>query len=339
MILNATPGKNGLDKAVTDSVRGLQLLIEPEPWLRIFLRNLSRLIPAGAPASPGLPHSPVNTGLDALVYRPVSWRTFRQSVLGHVYSFFLFMGFICYGLTSRRFCRTNPERMPALHYELSEYLPPVNTNARPQVPQRPRPQKADPEYAPQEIVVINENHISTRQTYSCQPKPVFLKQDIPLPNLIASTTVPGAPMAMNHPLPVLPVNTPQIAPPAQPVAQSSLRPLDFPPMAQPEVAAPAGTAASRRTIQSLPMESAIVVPPAQDMMARKTNSLQIPVQAPPPVAAPASGMSGSRDVAIDSAALERAAGCAACFCNRQPESEQILDCLRRMPRPFRRHRR
>jgi TonB family protein len=145
-------------------------------------------------------------------------------------------------------------------------------------------------------VVLNEKHISTRQTIiqpNAQPNPLFLQQDIPLPNLIASTRIPGAPMAMNHPLPVLPVNVPQIVPPAQPLAQSRLRPLDFPPAAQPEVAVPAGTAASRRTIQSLPLESAIVVPPAPDVMTRRTQSLQIPAQAPPQVAAPASAMSTS----------------------------------------------
>jgi TonB family protein len=289
-------GQKGVDKAVTAPERGLHLLVEPEPWLRIFLRNIADSFQPAAPPA-WITARPGKYWADAVVHRPVSWTTFRQSVLGHILLVLFVYGLHLTWINQPQVLPDAPQTHAVLRYEVSEYLPPVNNNARPQTPQRLRPQKADPEHAPQEIVVINENRISTRQIViqpNAQPKPVFLKQDIPLPNLIASTTVPGAPMATNHPLPVLPVNTPQVVPPAQPVAQSSLRPLAFPPMAQPDVAAPAGAAASRRTIQSLPMESAIVVPPAQDVMARKTNSLQIPVQAPPQVAAPSSEMSGRR---------------------------------------------
>ena len=180
-----------------------------------------------------------------------------------------------------------PPNQTVVHYEVSEYLPPVNTQkAKPEPPRRARPQKADPEFAPQEIVVTNENHISTRQTI-VQPSSLVVKQDTPLPNLIASTAIPGAPMAMNHPMQVLPVNVPQIAEPAQPVVQSRLRPLLFPPAAQPEVAAPAEAPANHRAMPSLPLESAIVVPPSPDVTARKPDALQLPAQAPPQVAAPA----------------------------------------------------
>jgi TonB family protein len=92
---------------------------------------------------------------------------------------------------------------------------------------------------------------------------------------------------MNHPMQVLPVNVPPIAEPAQPMVQSRLRPLLFPPAAQPEVAAPAEAPASHRAMPSLPLESAIVVPPSPDVTARKPDALQLPAQAPPQVAAPA----------------------------------------------------
>jgi TonB family protein len=264
--------------------RGLELLIEPEPWVRIFLRNIADLFrPAPPPA--WITSLPGQYWADALVNRPVSWRTLRQSVLAHILLFVSVYGLHLLWLTQPQVLPEMPRTQAALHYELSEYLPAVNIK-KPEPPKRRRAGVADPEYAPQEIVVLNEKHLSTRQTI-VQPSPIFLKQDIPLPNLVASTAVPGAPVAMNHPLPVLPVNVPQIAPPAQPLAQSSLRALSFPPAARPEVAAPAGTAANRRAIQPLPLESAIVVPPAPDMTARRADSLQIPVQAPPQVAAPA----------------------------------------------------
>jgi TonB family protein len=92
---------------------------------------------------------------------------------------------------------------------------------------------------------------------------------------------------MNHPMQVLPVNVPPIAEPAQPVVQSRLRPLLFPPAARPEVAAPPEAPASHRQMPSLPLESAIVVPPSPDVTARKPDALQLPAQAPPQVAPPA----------------------------------------------------
>lgn len=272
------------EETSTAAVRAPQFLIEPEPWLRLFLRNFVDLFRA-APPQLWLTSRPATYWPDALVNRPISWRTLRQSILAHI-----LLGLSVYGL--HLLWQNQPQVLPeqagtktVLHYELSEYLPPVNITAKPEPPKRRRVQKADPEYAPQEIVVLNEKHVSTKQTI-VQPGPVFLKQDVPLPNLIASASVPGAPTAMNHPLPVLPVNVPQIAAPAQQVVQSSLRPLNFPPAAQPTVAAPAGTAVSRKAIQALPMESAVVIPPAPDVTERKANSLQIPVQAPPQVAPP-----------------------------------------------------
>jgi TonB family protein len=284
--------KTASNEGFTASVRGLCLVIEPEPWLRIFLRNIGDLFRA-EPAPVWVTSRPGEYWADALVHRPVAWGAARQSFLGHVLVILAVYALNLAWLNQPQVLPDTPRTQSVLRYELSEYLPEVNPHkARPEPPRRPRPQKADPEYAPQEIVVTNENHISTRQTI-VQPNPVFLKQDVPFPNLVASTTIPGAPLAMNHPLQVLPVNAPQIAPPAQSVAQSSLRPLLFPPAAQPEVAAPAGAPANRQAIQPLPLESSIVIPPAPDVTARKPESLQIPAQAPPQVAAPPSEVSTS----------------------------------------------
>jgi len=273
-----------VDKPVTVDAHSLHLLIEPEPWLRIFLRNLTDLFRA-APAKAWITARPAEYWQDALVNRPVAWGALRQSILAHILAFLLLYMFHLAFIRQPRIVPGGPQTSTVLHYELSDYLPPVNTEARPEPPKRRRPQKADPEYAPQEIVVLNDKHQSTRQTI-VQPSPVFLKQDIPLPNLIASTVVPGAPTATNHPIPVLPIDTPQIAPPAQSIAQSNLRPLLFPSAARPEVVAPAEKITSRRMLQSLPLESAVVVPPAADTLARKADSLKIPLQSPPQVASP-----------------------------------------------------
>lgn len=277
--------KKALSKeAFSASGAGLRFVLEPEPWLRIFTRNIGELF-RKAPPPVWVSSAPGEYWPDALVNRPVAWKPARQSFLGHALIIAAIYALNLAWLNQPQVLPQTPPNQTVVHYEVSEYLPPVNTR-KPEPPRRAHPQKADPEYAPQEIVVTNENHISTRQTI-VQPSALTLKQDVPLPNLIASTGIPGAPIAMNHPMQMLPVNVPQIAEPAQPVAQSRLRPLLFPPTARPEVAAPAEAPANHRAMPSLPLESAIVVPPAPDVTPRKPDALQIPAQAPPQVAAPA----------------------------------------------------
>jgi len=274
------------NEAFPASHAGLRFVLEPEPWLRIFTRNIGDLF-RHTPPPVWISAAPGEYWPDALVHRPAAWKAARQSFLGHALVMVAIYALNLAWLNQPQVLPQVPPNQTVVHYEVSEYLPAVNTHkAKPEPPRRARPQKADPEFAPQEIVVTNENHISTRQAI-VQPSAVILKQDIPLPNLVASTAVPGAPMAMNHPMQVLPVNVPQIAEPAQPVAQSRLRPLLFPPAAQPEVAAPAPTSTSHHAMPSLPLESAIVVPPAPDATARRPDALQLPAQAPSQVAAPA----------------------------------------------------
>ncbi|HEY2168718.1 MAG TPA: hypothetical protein VGJ30_03775, partial [Candidatus Angelobacter sp.] len=273
------------NEAVAGPTAGLGFVLEPEPWLRIFTRNLGDLF-RKAPPPVWISSAPGEYWPDALVNRPVAWKAARQSFLGHALVIMAIYALNLAWLNQPQVLPQAPPNQTVVHYQVSEYLPPVNTR-KPEPPRRARPQKADPELAPQEIVVTNENHISTRQTI-VQPSTLTLKQDTPLPNLIASTGIPGAPIAINHPMQMLPVNVPQITEPAQPMAQSRLRPLLFPPAARPEVAAPAEAPASRRALPTLPLynDSAIVVPPAPDVTARKPDALQLPAQAPPQVAAP-----------------------------------------------------
>jgi len=272
------------NEAFLASDAGLRFVLEPEPWLRIFARNVGDLF-RKSPPPVWVSSAPGQYWPDALVHRPVAWKSARQSFLGHALVIIAIYALNLAWLDQPQALPQTPPNQTVVHYEVSEYLPPVNAQkAKPEPPRRARPQKADPELAPQEIVVTRENHISTRQTI-VQPGSLTLRQDVPLPNLIASTEIPGAPMAMNHPMQVLPVNVPLIAEPAQPIVQSRLRPLLFPPAAQPQVAAPA-EAPARRAMLSLPIEGAIVVPPAPDVTARKPDALQLPAQAPPQVAAP-----------------------------------------------------
>src|SRR5579864_8452407 len=124
------------NEAFTASVRGLQLLIEPEPWLRIFLRNIGDLF-RKSPPQPWITSLPGKYWPDALVYRPVSWEAVRQSVLGHALLILSVYALHLLWLNQPQVLPEQARTRTALHYELSEYLPPVNTDAKPQVPRRP----------------------------------------------------------------------------------------------------------------------------------------------------------------------------------------------------------
>src|SRR5690348_14236700 len=148
--------KSVVEFPVAVPAKELRFLIEPEPWLRVFSRNIGDLFRPEPPkvwlTSPAAEYWP-----DALVNRPVAWTQMRQSFLGHV-----LVAVSIYAVTLSWIDRPHvlPEEVrhtAIAHYQLSEYLPSVNTQAKKIAPAvRHRAQKADPEYAPQEIVSIQE---------------------------------------------------------------------------------------------------------------------------------------------------------------------------------------
>ena len=175
-----------------------------------------------------------------------------------------------------------------LQYQVSEYLPEVRPREKQdQPPVRHTAQEADPEYSPQKIVSLDVEHNSRRQTI-IQPDPNILQQDVPLPNLVAWTPTPGAPVAPRNRLEQLPAGTPQVVPPAPAVAEHST--LVFPLSPQPVVAPPAPVSGDRATQVILAMNSPVVVPPASDVAASDPSRLQLPLQAPQAVAGPPSAV-------------------------------------------------
>lgn len=187
---------------------------------------------------------------DALVHRPVAWGAIGKSSLLHAVSLAIVFGLNYLWLTQPRVLPEDFKRSRSLeHYELTDYLPPVNTKdseTRPRPPVRRAAQQADPEYAPQEIVTIHAEHNSTRQTIINPVSPQVLAHDTPLPNIVAWTPVPGpAPIAPSHPLNrSLPSFTPEVAPPAEETAKRNLSSLQLP-GAEPQVAEPAPAPANR----------------------------------------------------------------------------------------------
>src|SRR6185437_16200193 len=74
--------KSVTDEPVTARDCSLTFVVETEPWLRVFLRNLPDLFRPGPPQV-WLTTTPAEYWPDALVNRPVAWNRIRQSFLGH----------------------------------------------------------------------------------------------------------------------------------------------------------------------------------------------------------------------------------------------------------------
>src|SRR5262245_19764262 len=118
------------DKTTAPS-RGLQFIIEPEPWLRIFARNLADLFRASPPPV-WVTAKPAEYWPDALVHRPVAWARARQSFLGHVLVALCIYTLNLAWLNRPQVLPETPRSSP-LRYQLSEYLPAVAPNhSRPQ---------------------------------------------------------------------------------------------------------------------------------------------------------------------------------------------------------------
>jgi TonB family protein len=272
-----------LEQAATVPARNLTFLVEPEPWLRIFLRNMADIF-RPAPPRVWMTARLGQYWSDALVNRPVAWGRMRQSLLGHILAALFVYWITLLWLNRPQVLPVELPRTTIRHYALSEYLPAVNTErTEPKPPARKQAQAADPEYAQQEIVSIHSDPTSLKQTI-VHPNPYVLTQDVPLPNLMAWTPVPSAaPIAANRPLENLPLDVPQVAAPVQPTIQKSR--LTFPVLPQPEVIEPAGGLATKHAVRAVPSAAPEVVPPASSVA--DTHSAPVLPVTGPVVIAPA----------------------------------------------------
>jgi TonB family protein len=267
-------------KAATSKPRpSIQFLIEPEPWLRIFLRNLADLL-RPEPPSVWVTAKPAAYWPDALVHRPAPWAAVAESLGLHILIAAAVYGLTLLWLNQPRALQpelTNAK--PLEHYELSEYLPPISRQ-KPAPPKRRHSQKANPEYAPQEIVSVDVHHKSTEQTIISPLSPRILNQDIPLPNIVAWTPIPSvAPVAPNHPLRQLPVAAPPVVPPVEPMVQRKLNALEFPIPAQ--AVAPAEAPVNRNLAAvDLPAQPPPAVPPSPSATPRRLGDINFAVNTP-----------------------------------------------------------
>jgi len=280
-----------VQEPAADLSRGFPFLLEPEPWLRVFARNFGDLF-RPAPPQIWITSPPAEYWADAQVNRPAPWSTIRLSFAGHILFALAVYALTLIWLDQPQVVREEIPRTTITNYQLSEYLPAVNPQNKPEIPVRKHAQKADPEYAPQEIVSLHVEHNSLEQTI-VQPKPDLLYQDQRVPNLMVSSAIPGAPLASRHPTVNLPMENPVVVPPAQPTAE---RRLTFPLLPQPQVIAPPTPVAQPNlAAQALPVIGPTVIPPAQTAIARN-KALEIPAQSPQ-VAAPAPEIADRKSIA------------------------------------------
>jgi TonB family protein len=256
-----------------DTQRELRLLIEPEPWLRIFLRNLGDLL-RKAPPPVWTTARPAQYWEDALVHRPVPWAKIRQSFLGHTLVLLIVLWINLWWLEHPRLVHEEIPQTTITHYQLSEYLPAITpAREKPAPPVRKQSQRPDPEYAAQEIISLHIEHSSKQQTI-VQPSPNLIPQDVPLPNLIVSSAIPGAPVVSGRQVQNLPLDVPPAVPPPSQIANRSQ--ITFPVSPLPEVIPPASSVASEHNLAELPAERPNVVPPSPSIAtAHRTPALPL----------------------------------------------------------------
>jgi TonB family protein len=262
------------------STPSLTFVVTPEPWLRVFLHNFGDLFRPDPPQA-WITATPGEYWADALVHRPVAWAALRQSVLGHILGLLGLYGFTLVWLHQPMVLpETVPRSRPVATYQVSEYLPHIaQAEKKPEPPRRKVAQKADPEYAPQEIVSVHVGHNSTQQTIVNPVAPVLLKQDIPLPNIVARAAIPSAPIVASHHI-ALPLDLAPVVPPVEQPVQRSLHALTFP---APQPVVPPAEAPTSRNLAALnlPMESQPAVPPVSSVAPRKLGDINLAMNVTP----------------------------------------------------------
>jgi TonB family protein len=243
-----------------DAGAELKLLVALDPWYRGLLGNFCDLF--SAPDSPpaSLSSSSAPFWPDVFVGSRLPWRRFAESALLHGVSVLALWGIARLG--PQKPYRATPVAFSSsdvLRYELSEYVPTLDTGVPDNVPS----EKGDPAKGLQAIISVPPNSENRRQTI-VSPPALELKQDTPLPNIVA----------WGHP-------DPRIPPEVTAARVSELRQAGLPS----SVVAPPPDV-ERNGIVPLPTLSPAVIAPAPDIGATlRTNEAPAPQSAivrPPP---------------------------------------------------------
>lgn len=250
-----------------DSATVPRLLVELPSWPRVFFGNLWDILFHRRPKPLELSSSPGEFWPDVFVARRLPWNRFLQSVIYHVLAAGILIGLSqILALQPRVVAQPRPfDHSQIVYYQPSEYLPPLDT--RP--PSSAKPEKADPDYAPQPIISVPPESDNRSQTIVAPPE-IKLKHEIAMPNIVAWSDSE---------------EKPQLYIPAAPVVPASEITRLAPTMENSVVTPPPDAARLQRS-RSLPMLESSVVAPPPDLRNSTTQSaaeaLQPALIAPPP---------------------------------------------------------
>ena len=183
------------------------LLVELEPWHRVFLRNLRDLLRLRRKPPLWLVSRPGLFWPDVFVPTRMPWMQFLQSTLGHVLVIAALWGWSqLWPQRPQIVQRTVFQHSDVVYYDASEYLAPLNTGGT----HARLPVKGEPEHAAQRIISVPPEADNRSQTIVTPPK-LKLEHDVPLPNIVAwgrpNPAIPTAGMAGSpSKLPILPAS-------------------------------------------------------------------------------------------------------------------------------------
>ena len=255
----------------------LTFLCELEPWHRVFLRNLGDLLLRREPPPIETTSKPVALRPGYFIRTGIDPEGFFESSAGHILVVVLLYAFFVIFNRSPKL-HSPLDNAKISYYPVSEYLPPLNTGNKAEM----KPRIGAPKLAKQEILSVPPEPDNNHQTIVAPPK-VKLKQDVPLPNIVAWTPVPAA----------------------QPIAASARSASQLKvPQFEPQVVGPAANVSDVKPKLLVPpeLQPSVVEPVlSADQLKLKTGQINMaqmePQVAAPKLPVPAQRASGNTDTA------------------------------------------
>lgn len=289
--------------------RAPQLLVEVEPWHRVFFRNLTDSVWTRRPPPLELASEPGDFWPDVFVASPQPWSRFLESALSHVALAATIWAIAAFWPRHPQTVET-PVFRPSdvIYYSTAEYLRPLDTGR----PHAQHPRRGEPELAAQPIISVPPQADNPTQSIVAPPN-LKLNHDLALPNVVAWPKTPLAvPIAVtehslaNARAPDLTVSA--VAPPPEVKLASSRRQLHAP---EPAVVEPAPlvdrTAIPRLGDLNIGRTQVVAPAPQLPVGAERTlangrpalgNSGQAVVPPPPAVPGSRVAVSGGRLIAL-----------------------------------------
>src|SRR5581483_4379878 len=274
----------------------LRLLTELSPWHREFLENLADTLLRRRPERVWTTSPPAKFWPDVFVPGDFPWARMCHSASLHVLALALLIAVthLFIAVQQRQVKLRSPDTV--LHYDLSEYLPPINTGS----PPAPKPRHGEPLLAKQQIISLPPRPDNFEQTI-VSPIDVKLPANVPLPNIVAWTNTPAPPSAdalrktSQLKLPQALPNV--IAPPPQP---QELDRRALPQVARNVIGPAPGEAALTPEARFRPLNDAVIAPPDAPDTAKLRTPRDIiavmPAVMPPPPDANLSANVGAMNI-------------------------------------------